>query len=294
MVDENEILSSYTIKDLLNESGYQLGPAGVRKHYNAWKTGNCDKLMHPRRGGPGTGKSRMLDEFPTLVTRDIMDEKNEDPEMMKLLNETFTFKVDFDNETAQQFELTNAAEAIGTRMYCTCITNFRIVWTGQNLLGHHLPTEVTSELLEIISSDEREMCVILCIDIMQKLPHETRWNSPFDSALGALSSIIDGSKCWVITIGSSTVFNPVMELMVLTSQWIYNVPTAVVSRPTVPGVDIFEMFESDKRMQLLIDDMGGHGRAVKTLYGVMSSRAKANQPLEFIPVMTDVMTELRS
>lgn len=139
------------------------------------------------------------------------------------------------------------------------------------------------------------MCVILCVDGMQKLSHETgSRTSEFYSALDALSDIVNAAKCWVIAICSATIYSPVNEFLAGSSQWRYKVPTAILSRPRVQNVDVFAGFDGDELIQLLIEDMGGHGRAVETLYNVMTSREKANQSMEFVPLVSDVLTALRS
>lgn len=48
--------------------------------------------------GPGTGKSRLLDEFPKLVQSQIF-QGDQDEEILRLLRNAFTFKIRFDGET---------------------------------------------------------------------------------------------------------------------------------------------------------------------------------------------------
>ncbi|KAL3659206.1 hypothetical protein V7S43_015784 [Phytophthora oleae] len=68
----------------------------IQTHYKAWKSRDNDNKLHPLFGcisGPGAGRSRMLDEFPTLVKEQLFAEKEVDSEMTMLLENYFTCKV---------------------------------------------------------------------------------------------------------------------------------------------------------------------------------------------------------
>ena len=61
-------------------------------HYNNWKAKKVDKQMHPAYflfSGPGTGKSRTLDEFQALC----IDATQENPELSERLKKAYVFKV---------------------------------------------------------------------------------------------------------------------------------------------------------------------------------------------------------
>ncbi|KAL3667567.1 hypothetical protein V7S43_007121 [Phytophthora oleae] len=267
----------------------------IREHYDAWSIGSHDKISHPLfvcLSGPGTGKSRVLDEFPTLVKERLFAEENENSEMMRLLETAFTFKVTFENGTTKRFQFSNPEQAIGTRMLYQLQNE--LAWTdfAEDTSRHCKPNEVIAKLSKITDTPERDMCVILCVDSMQKLKHENgSKDSEFYEAMGALSDLVNSSKCWVIVVFSATIFSPVDEFLAESAQWRYQVPTAVLSRPTVYGEDIFAAFDGNELVALLIDDMGGLGRAVEILYGVMRN---ARQPVQFVPVLTAVLWKLRS
>lgn len=61
------------------------------KHYKNWKEEKTDKQMHPLYlgfSGPGTGKSRLLNEFQQLCIMAASD-----PDLKKLLEEAYVFHV---------------------------------------------------------------------------------------------------------------------------------------------------------------------------------------------------------
>ncbi|KAI9994772.1 hypothetical protein PInf_011603 [Phytophthora infestans] len=69
--------------------------------------------------------------------------------------------------------------------------------------------------------------------------------------------------------------------------------TTSLERPKINGRDVFDTFNdgNEALTQLLVDDMGGHGRALEELFKVMlRNQGKA---FEFIPVMHNVLAAIR-
>ncbi|EEY65407.1 crinkler (CRN) family protein, partial [Phytophthora infestans T30-4] len=75
--------------------------SAIGSHYEAWRDGKTDKRTHPLfvcLDGPGTGKSRLLDEFPNILQQQIFqDETQGDPAMKQLLQTAYNFKITFEN-----------------------------------------------------------------------------------------------------------------------------------------------------------------------------------------------------
>ncbi|KAF1324559.1 hypothetical protein FI667_g9722, partial [Globisporangium splendens] len=210
----------------------------IRRHYQAWGEGMHDKRRHPVfmcLGGPGTGKSRLLDEFPTVVQRQVFgDEGSEDQVMMGLLKNAFTFKVTFENGTTAPGQFANPAQAIGTRMLYQLQDSLEWGDFVDQRANHVTPDHVLRKLAEIVGTPLGDMCVILCVDSMQKLEHEPgSKHSPFYVALSTLCDLVNASKCWLIAICSSTVYQPVNEFLAASSQWLFEVQTAELSCPTM-------------------------------------------------------------
>eukprot|EP00644_Phytophthora_capsici_P001142 jgi/Phyca11/129711/e_gw1.86.23.1 len=269
----------------------------IRKHYDAWKRGYYDKILHPLFtcwSGPGTGKSRLLDEFPKLLKDWLFAGKSENPDMIRLLQNAFTFNIAFDKETPHEAgSFSSAAELIGTRMLYQLQDTLKWDPFVQEKSRHSVPSDVMDKLSKILGTRHKDMCVILCVDGMEKLSHENGGKDcEFYKVLTVLSYLIGTSKCWVIAICSATIYSPVKNFLLSSPQWAYEVPTAILSRPTVEGEDIFATFNGDQLIELLIDDMGGFGRALEVLH-VMMRKARRKGSLEFMSVLTAVLAELR-
>ncbi|KAL3667579.1 hypothetical protein V7S43_007133 [Phytophthora oleae] len=162
---------------------------------------------------------------------------------------------------------------------------------SQDKSRHCGTSQAIAKLSEVTGTGQRDMFVILCVDNLQYLNHENGTkHSDFHVALSALSDIVNASRCWVIAICSTTVSSPVYDFLAVTSQWIYQVPTATLSRPTVKGEDIFTAFNGNKLVELLIADMGGFSSALEILSLVL----KENRRTQFLPVLTAVLSKLRA
>ena len=267
-------------------------------HYQAWKDGKTDKQSHPLFtcfDGPGTGKSRLLDEFPDVLQQQIFrDETQRDPAMKQLLQTAYTFKITFENGTTTPGNFAHPGQTIGTRMLFQLQDS--VGWEEFLLdrANHVVPTQVLSKLSAITETDSNRMCVILCVDSLQKLQHEPgRKDSDFYAVLASLCDLVNASKYWVIVICSATIYQPVKEFLAESPQWRVMLRTTSLKRPTINGIDVFDIFDNDHRAltQLFVDDMGGHGRALEKLFDVMMK--KKGQALEFIPVMHDVLAAIR-
>ncbi|KAG2764960.1 hypothetical protein PC129_g6044 [Phytophthora cactorum] len=95
----------------------------IPAHFDAWEKKYRDKRCHPLflyAGGPGTDKSRILDEFPSLIKDSLKN--HEDKEMVEMLESAYTFDVTFEEcppdggtfyETKPVDRNTNAVSAAG-------------------------------------------------------------------------------------------------------------------------------------------------------------------------------------
>ncbi|KAK1942830.1 hypothetical protein P3T76_005467 [Phytophthora citrophthora] len=160
---------------------------------------------------------------------------------------------------------------------------------SQETSRHCMPSAAIVKLSEVTGTRLQDMCVILCVDRLPKRDFEN--DLDFYGALNALAELVNTSECWVIAICSATIYDLENNSLADATQWICQVPTTTLSHPTVTGEDIFAVYEDNKLVKLLIDDMGGFGTPVEILHDVLSESSK---PMEYVPVLTDVLNLLQS
>ncbi|KAI9994923.1 hypothetical protein PInf_011766 [Phytophthora infestans] len=271
--------------------------SAIGRHYQAWRDGKTDKRSHPLfvcLDGPGTGKSRLLDEFPNVLQQRIFrDETQGDPAMKQLLQTAYNFKITFENGTTDNYGISDPRKMIGTRMLYQLQESD---WTmfNANPVNQVFPAEVLTKLSAITETDSNRMCVILCVDSLQKLQHEPgSKHSEFYTAFASLCDLVNASKCWLIVICAATIYQPVDEFLAASPQWREMLQTTSLKRPKINGRDVFDTFDygNGALTQLLVDDMGGHGRALEELFNVMLQNE--GQAFEFIPVMHKVLAAIR-
>ncbi|KAI9994921.1 hypothetical protein PInf_011764 [Phytophthora infestans] len=271
--------------------------SAIGRHYQAWRDGKTDKRSHPLfvcLDGPGTGKSRLLDEFPNVLQQRIFrDETQGDPAMKQLLQTAYNFKITFENGTTDNYGISDPRKMIGTRMLYQLQESD---WTmfNANPVNQVFPAEVLTKLSAITETDSNRMCVILCVDSLQKLQHEPgSKRSEFYTAFASLCDLVNASKCWLIVICAATISQPVDEFLAASPQWREMLQTTSLKRPKINGRDVFDTFDygNGALTQLLVDDMGGHGRALEELFNVMLQNQ--GHAFEFIPVMHNVLAAIR-
>eukprot|EP00644_Phytophthora_capsici_P018375 jgi/Phyca11/130142/e_gw1.91.72.1 len=142
-------------------------------HYKAWQVGNKDKRNHPLHlvlSGPGTGKSRMLDEMKNLLCAAAIESK--DQALVGRMNSAYMFRVTFENGTPAAGSLLNPEFPeydISYRMLYQLSTGEKpwgdFVHSLKMYPQKHISIErVISILAKREGVDVKNMTVILCVD----------------------------------------------------------------------------------------------------------------------------------
>nr|WNO07189.1 CRN effector protein [Phytophthora cinnamomi] len=152
-------------------------------HFNAWKDGNDDKQTHAINlvlSGPGTGKSRMLDEMDGILLRAA--ELSGSQELVRRMQKVYIFHVTFENGTAAHGSLINPENPdydVSYRMLYQLTKDRRTDWPAfcyemKRLYGH-FPLSigtVISMLADMEMTDVENATVVLCVDGLQKLMND--------------------------------------------------------------------------------------------------------------------------
>jgi hypothetical protein len=246
------------IHDILSEQ--------ISDHFRWYKKQNTDKGNHPLflvLSGAGTGKSRFLDEFQSLCVHAL---EVSSPELCNKIKNAYVFKVNFENGVSIDTFI-DGEHTIGSRMMLQLTdedwSDFRKMPEAQKS-----PLHVLRQLALIEQKQASDMTVLLLVDGMQELYRQSY--NKFRDALKAVSDLVNGSSKsaghpFVVGCCSATFHNPVSTVLSESSQL-----RIEIQLPSLNGRDIFMEHVQDPVISLLVDDMGGHGRALEALWETLS------------------------
>ncbi|KAG9402539.1 hypothetical protein AC1031_007149 [Aphanomyces cochlioides] len=213
----------------------------------------------------------MLDEMKGLLCEAAVRLKNQ--ALVNRMESAYVFRVTFEDDSTNGGALLGNPEFdISYRMlyqlaklgieldkFAMTLKKYSSLWLGVG--------EVIAILakLEKINNVEN-MSVILCVDGLQNLANNGTMSSAFYRVLTSICSFLNTSKAFAVCVCSTTSQGP---------------------------VDLALSFLSQKQKQL-VDDMGGHGRALETLQEVLSHYTKEElEEIDPASIVDEVYTALR-
>jgi hypothetical protein len=182
------------------------------------------------------------------------------------------FHVNFENGTPYNPQLDyDVSLAIGKRMLWQIVDRQDLGWTEfcqmVSTKNEVTPDYVIRKFAETKNLPLSQLTIILLVDSLQKLPHDTLHRdsktTEFYAAMSILAGLVNGSSdepSFIICCTSATITKPFDEFVVSSAQKrVLLTPSPLIGEQIIPCDD------DDFLKRTLVDDMGGHGRALEAL-----------------------------
>ncbi|CAG8520800.1 247_t:CDS:2 [Ambispora leptoticha] len=249
----------------------------LKNHYENFILERFDKLNLPLYlflSGAGTGKSRNANEFHQTAITCLSAQ--EDEELLTRIKEAWVFLVSFENGFALQSVESNPFLAIGNRMLFQLLREkmkfYKIIETYEP----PNPLDVVTLIAKHHNRDLKNVTVILVVDGMQQLMENKddglKLNSSFYKTLTSVADLAF-SGILVIPVCTSTITGPIDGTLRYSMRKRIYLPVTSLQPPSYrKGDSLVPVFKNDEITNVLVEDCGGHGRALEVLNDCLAGR----------------------
>ena len=269
----------------------------LEKRYRAWKERKCDRNLHPipfLADGPGSGKSRFLQELPrsfvNYVLQDSSDGKETcSKEFKSAFKSPVCINITFSNGTVysiKEAQAINIEQSVCLRIlyqFETGYINFVSFYDSFKSEEFSL-----SAILQKIGVDAS--CIVLGIDEVNKIHKSYEIGTQMqkdkgdvkERLLSGLFGLIGGLSCdftpFFIPVLAGTVIGPMKSAVRESTHPPLHIPLPLLSLES--SLHIFSkkndwtagLVKTSQQLRQLISDCGGHCRSLEILYDSISIR----------------------
>ncbi|CAG8606483.1 11470_t:CDS:2, partial [Dentiscutata heterogama] len=250
----------------------------LKNHYENFILGRFDKLNLPLYlflSGAGTGKSRNANEFHQTAITCLSAQ--EDEELLTRIKEAWVFHVTYENDFGLREDESRPYHAIGTRMLFQLL---REKMTLNKIIETYEPPDpldVVTLIAKYHNQDLKNVTVILIVDGMQQLIENKddglKLNSSFYKTLTSVADLAF-SGIFVIPVCTSTITGPIDGMLRYSRRKRIYLPVTSLQPPSYrQGDSLVPVFKNDEISNILVEDCGGHGRALEVLNECLAGRS---------------------
>ncbi|GBB92302.1 hypothetical protein RclHR1_00020005 [Rhizophagus clarus] len=255
-----------------------------KDHYSHFNQKRFDKAYMPIYfflSGSGTGKSRNATEFYNTVLNCLNNEDNS--ELKNMIQNALVFNVSFENGTSLRQAESDTYKAIGTRMLSQLLPNMsfdEIISTYEA----PYPWEVLQLVAKNKNQDLKNITVFLIIDALQHIIYDSKMDllDPEYKFYQTISNIGDlGCQgTFLIPCCTSTIISPINRITKLLHHKCVYLPVPTLHSPRIyqeNSKKSIEIFPKNPITKILVEDCGGHGKALETLQETIMNYHDVNE-----------------
>ncbi|RHZ64406.1 hypothetical protein Glove_325g15 [Diversispora epigaea] len=258
----------------------------IRNHFKFWKAGQCEKTTIPQYfilAGAGEGKSRTAQELPKL----LIECTNDDVDLQNRLRSALVFNLSLENGTKLLREVEkNSSHAIGNRMLFQLLQQPGESWDDYMDRYNVNPAGVLRRVAKHRNQELNDLNVIVILDGIQVAMKKPMDGSFFYDCISTLC-MLSLLGPFIITCCTATISMPIHNFHASSQQLRVFLPLTSLQPPRINRNPVFV---DNPVMKMLINDMGGHGRALEALEESISGKDLDN--INFIDLINDVRSNL--
>ncbi|CAG8577635.1 530_t:CDS:2 [Funneliformis caledonium] len=264
----------------------------IHDHYKFWKAGQREKTKIPEYfilAGAEEGKSRTAQELPRL----LIECADSDADLQNRLKDALVFNLSFENGTKliRGDEITSS-KAICNRMLFQLLKLPNDSWNDFKNRYDVTPEDVLRRIAKHRTQEFKDLNVIIILDGLQVAMDDTKdgknksKNLFFYDCISTLG-ILSLTGPFVIVCCTATISIPIHDFLASSQQKRIFLPVTSSQPPKINNIPVFN---DSSTMNMFIDDMGGHGRALEALGEAVVN--KDMNKLNYIDLINNVRMNL--
>ena len=254
------------------DSSLEILALSINNRYLAWQCRYQDRNLHPipfLADGPGTGKSRFLEELPIALKNHVVNSEKMNPECVSSVKNALFINITFGNGTIYHpDEVTYSIEkSICLRILFLYQSKFQVF--RDFCQSNQSFTNLTLNfVLKKIS--QNYPCIVLGIDEVNQV-HDVdklRFKEMF-RIIGERSCFFDP---FLVSIFAGTTINSMNYIISESFHPPLHIPLPLISFKSCMEIiktknsELAVLISSNRKLKILISDIGGHCRALEFLY----------------------------
>ena len=267
------------------DESFQILAESLSKRYLAWEKGVQTKENHPMpflADGPGSGKSRFLQELPISFKKYVANSSDLSPEFKTVFSNALFINISFNSGA------TYSAEEISIgiqKSVCLRILHqfHEQEFTNFHSFYDHFKNDEFSltSVLTKLCSDASASCVVLGIDEVNQL--HTRSKEHFNELFRFVGGLCRSFTPFLVPVLAGTVIGPIKSIVTKSMFPPLHIPLPLLSFESCLNIiyqketRYADMVRNSWQLRRLVADVGGHCRALEILYEGLE---KKNSSLE--------------